>query len=750
MYCRTCKIIAALIVLVLSFQGLVFGAAVKADFCISPAGNDSNPGTLQKPFATLSRARDAVRVLKNTKPDSDITVLIRDGTYYLKETVVFGLGDSGNNNQLITYANYPGEEPTFSSGVKITGWEKLKKYPNALPDKAKGKVWVAELPETKGDRWRFYTMYDGEQRLPRARSRGFAPPKGPHDGVPDHKDGFEFPERDIMRIPKGAPIRNWPNLEDVELFIRPHSQFIFNILPLKSVDQKAGILRTAIKGSYPLEEMRTGTYQEDIPESAWIENVIDFLDEPGEWVLNTQQGRLYYWPKDGKPGDNIMVPTLQELVKVEGNIDIKGPIDKPVRNLVFKGLTFIHGERDLWSDDDKGIQHVWAMEDKPDGLFRFRGAENCVIDACRFANSGGNGVRLDFHCQGNTVKNSLFENLGATAIFLCGYGPGTKDVNKRNLIFNNCIHDIGQLNWQSFGVLIWQSGENRIANNLLYNLPYNSIAITGARPRFFYMDYGDGQDRTQEFNDGWRHVSRTVRRDEVGTARTWETIVPFEHGRLNIIENNEIHHILRKLSDGSGIYASGTGPFNVIRRNYIHDVSRCHMIRTDGWQRDTLITENIVYNCWEGMTRKHYNHVENNIFVNMTSGTYIMFRRFKEEEPTIGSRIQRNICYHSGDNKPEFYQILSQAPNKPKDCDADYNLFYSKADPKAGSEFIKKIQADGIEEHSISADPLFVDLENGDFRLKPNSPALKLGFKQIDVTKIGLTENFPERFRKGI
>ena len=43
----------------------------------------------------------------------------------------------------------------------------------------------------------------------------------------------------------------------------------------------------------------------------------------------------------------------------------------------------------------------------------------------------------------------------------------------------------------------------------------------------------------------------------------------------------------------------------------------------------------------------------------------------------------------------------------------------------------------GFDTHSVIADPLFVNFKNGDYRLKPESPALKLGFKQIDIDKIG-------------
>jgi len=51
---------------------------------------------------------------------------------------------------------------------------------------------------------------------------------------------------------------------------------------------------------------------------------------------------------------------------------------------------------------------------------------------------------------------------------------------------------------------------------------------------------------------------------------------------------------------------------------------------------------------------------------------------------------------------------------------------------------LDKNQSDGVDAHSLAVDPLFVDPENGDFRFKPNSPALKLGFVPLDMSKVGL------------
>jgi hypothetical protein len=211
---------------------------------------------------------------------------------------------------------------------------------------------------------------------------------------------------------------------------------------------------------------------------------------------------------------------------------------------------------------------------------------------------------------------------------------------------------------------------------------------------------------------------------------------------------------MKILGDGNAIYSSSTGLFNVIRRNYIHHVENSMgMIRTDGWQKDTLICENIVYKCSSGIQRKNYNHIENNIFVDIAEdGHYVMFGSFPDEKnTTAGSRFMRNILYDSGKN-PRFYFLgglhpPGREPTRPEHCQADYNIFYSKGNPKVSGDFIWLMHAAKVQEHSISADPLFVDVENGDLRLRLDSPAFKLGFKPIDITKIGLTKDFPQKFR---
>ena len=146
-------------------------ASMNADFYLSPNGSDVWSGTLSNPnaqgtdgpFAGLERARDAVRDLKKRK-SADIVVLIREGIYPLEKTVAFGLEDSGEGDSTVTYAAFPGETPVFSSGREIENWKRVPGRLPGLPTKAQGKVWMADVSE------QFFTLYDAEGMLPRARS----------------------------------------------------------------------------------------------------------------------------------------------------------------------------------------------------------------------------------------------------------------------------------------------------------------------------------------------------------------------------------------------------------------------------------------------------------------------------------------------------------------------------------------------------------------------------------------------------
>ena len=75
------------------------------------------------------------------------------------------------------------------------------------------------------------------------------------------------------------------------------------------------------------------------------------------------------------------------------------------------------------------------------------------------------------------------------------------------------------------------------------------------------------------------------------------------------------------------------------------------------------------------------------------------------------------------------------------DANTDSNIYFNTVDAEMGEALLAKNQKNGVDIKSLAVDPLFVDPANGDFRLKPESPALKLGFIPIDVSKAGLVKH---------
>lgn len=677
-----------------------------ADFYVSTKGSDAWSGTLPEsnsqqtdgPFATLERARDAVRE-SGKSHSGNVLVLVRGGTYRLRKTIVFGLQDSGRGDSTITYAAYPDETPVFSSGQEIKNWKTVTAKLPGLQQEAVGKVQVAAVSG------RFHVLFDADGLLPRARTEGFIPP-------------FEG-SRNVIHFPDGK-LKNWSNIEDVEIVVRPHHAWIVNILPLESVNEQKQIARTSIDATYAMNSLHFLR----VTESCWVENTLEGLDEPGEWVLNSKEGKLYLWPRNESP---ILDPQLTELVRVEGEIDKEGPHDKPVRNLCFRGLTFMHGERYSIFLDDSGLQHDWDMHDTANALVRLRGTENCTIEQCRFAHTGSGAIRVDLHGQENAISGNLIEHIGGTGILLCGYGPGTKDVNRKNLVFNNHIHHTGRIYLHSPGIMVWQSGENRVANNLVHHTPYTGIILSGCMTDFF--------------TERGRELGRTIRRHEITRLPRkpkLDDVRPFLHTHDNKIECNEIHHAMQELGDGNAIYIRGAGAGNVIRRNYIHHLVTPMImqaaIRTDGGQMDTTIAENLFYNCTsQGILMKLNTRVENNIVADIIApprGYYLSVR----EGPLTGATIKRNIFFSSSEPCTFIDELPPGRGRTTEDrrgrklamsnqADTDYNIYFNTSN-MLDKQMLEKQQDDGVDLNSLAIDPLFVDPANGDFRLKPDSPAL--------------------------
>jgi hypothetical protein len=180
-----------LLLFVLLASVVAQGADRTLELYVFPEGSNQADGSMANPYGSLPEAVDAVRALRRSGNTEPAVIYLREGRHQLNETLVLGMEDGAPSTSeevalplhgageatspaYLTIAAYPGEHPVVSAGVSVTDWKRLESAPPGLPEIAVDEVWVADMPE---DMERFYTLYDGQGRLNRARNAGFAPTK---------------------------------------------------------------------------------------------------------------------------------------------------------------------------------------------------------------------------------------------------------------------------------------------------------------------------------------------------------------------------------------------------------------------------------------------------------------------------------------------------------------------------------------------------------------------------------------------
>ena len=139
---------------------------------VAPEGNDAQSGTVDKPLATLSAARDAVRALRKRQATAEsIEVVLADGTYYLREPLVLDAQDGGTREAPVVYRAAAGAAPVLSGGVLLKPrWEPHRDgiFKTAVPaDIASGASGGALFVNGRPQQLARYPNYDPRDGFPR-------------------------------------------------------------------------------------------------------------------------------------------------------------------------------------------------------------------------------------------------------------------------------------------------------------------------------------------------------------------------------------------------------------------------------------------------------------------------------------------------------------------------------------------------------------------------------------------------------
>ncbi len=453
-------------------------------------------------------------------------------------------------------------------------------------------------------------------------------------------------------------------------------------MPIVSVDPAVHVARLA-SNPRPSNRETDARY--------YIENAPDALDAAGEWQIDRKAGVVRYRPLAGEDlsKEEVIAPALTLLVKLEGRPE-RG---EKVHTVVFRGIHFAHAD---WTMGPKGYADMQASVMTAPSAFEAEGAEDCAIERCVFRQIGGYAIWFGRGSKRNRVVRTEIADAGGGGIKIGETVQRDNDAERvwEHVVLDCHLHDLGQVFPPAVGVWIGQASHNTIAHNHIHDLYYTAISAG------WTWGYGPNQSKR------------------------------------NAIEFNHLHSIGKHmLSDMGGIYTLGMQPGTVIRNNLIHDIASFTYggwgIYPDEGSSEMLIENNVVYRCKSAGFHQHYgreNIVRNNIFA-LNDEFQLMRTRV---EPHVSFTFTGNIVYF------DRGRLLGSNWTGDK-YKMERNLYFDVR--SAGISFAGKTleewRAAGQDVGSIIADPLFVNPANFDFRLRPGSPAEKIGFKAIDLSTVG-------------
>ena len=648
------------------------------DIVVAPYGDDSNEGTVDAPIATLEKAKELVKTINTDEP---ITVWFREGTYFIYNTVNFTAEDKGN----VLYRSYPDEKVEFTGAKAISDWsETTINGVNAFVTDVK----------INSDNDYFRSLFKGNKRLSRSNYPKTGVFKVAAEPLDDEKIVSEWDANFFVHSPvlyaHTKDLLDFANPTDIDVKLMHF--WCEDLMPVHSIDKNTGRIVTE----------KPTAMKTRVDDNYILENVKEALSLPGEWYLDRTEEKLYYIPEAGDTVENTtLYAGVTEQLFTFANAE----------NIAFQGIDFINTDWDHIDGKHTGIPFdeshplrkvIKYGADHPQAAFEVPAAilvsasKGINFTDCRFENISYTAVKFENASQNCNVTSSLFNEIGGNAVFI--HGDFVVPASTKNINVKDChISRYGRIFNNAIGILLTHAIDCELSNNEIHDGWYTGISVG------WNWGYTDNSTNNIQIKDNLIY--------NIGNA--W-------------------------LSDMGGIYTLGVQPDTVISGNIIYNVG-CDEgaygyggwgIYLDEGSSYMTVENNLVYDCSSQTFHQHYgkeNIVRNNIFAFGDEGQFIITRNEDHNSLTLTNNIlvgDDTVMYNHSVKRDWFVD--------------DSNLYwdYTNGGNVYSGDSMKLIErhtlvimtARGYYNNAVFEDPLFKDVENRDFILAENSPALEIGF----------------------
>src|SRR5579863_2238250 len=710
-------------------------------FHVSISGNDDNPGTEKKPFLTPQAAQRAVRSKRSSAPAA---VVLHEGTYYLKTPLRLTSEDSGT-----TYAAPSGAFATISGGVRVVcDWKPYKDgimMAKVEPGLAFTQLFVNGKRQIRARYPNFDSSDPGKSGYIQAAGAIHSDTPDPHPGRDDDMTYSSQGPRGVHFDPSTFSKRKWAHPEDAEIHIFQSSYWGNLQWKVKAIDFVTNSIWFGEGGQQIGAKWSSRPTAVNEKSRFFIDNVFEELDSPGEWFLDTTKNLLYYYPVSGTDLKSALV----EVPLLERAIEFCGTEDDPAENVSLRGFRFAHTTTTYLKAYDVPSLSDWSIH--RGGAVFAEGTRDCSVEDCWFDSVGGNAIFVNNYNRRFSVKASKFTETGDSAICFVGDLEKTNGT-QRSFPYecearNNLIHDCGYYGKQIAGVYISRAKRVTVSHNLIFDMPRAAICIGDGTWGGHVIEYNQTHDTVRETSDhgpfnAW------------GRDRGWA--LAQSHGTYTTDRSLDVWEAL----------VDAMEPV-IVRNNFFDEKSGWGLDLDDGATNyeiyNNISIGGVSMKLREGAYRKVYNNIW---FLSKGAPCFHVGNNYNHDQYFNNITVMAPAGTAFPDGWPwwpqMFYSIIAPPAVGPWFDKIDYNCFYcsegefqavvdqlraENGKRNAKRYTLQEWQNLGFDLHSVFGDPLFVDPANHDFQVRPESPALRVGFKNFEMGKWGLEETFPERWR---